>query len=294
MSETPWYEKPYPKGSAVGPAHIPRDLKPPSKNGGVTMTGPDVMAVKRMVSKAQRWLPWDPANWDSRYSDAFAMGKGTGAVGTSGVRGMQRQEGHTQDGIVDDEWYQVLRKIRIPTGPNKGAPILDSTCVKLLAQAAYEFSTDAKLDKIRAAITDFCTKAEANEAVWHYTQNRPFTGLGVDPTHTHYNDCSGYVILAYFWAHQVTGYSVPDPSGYRYSGYGNTGDNLDGNERVTSGNYLVGDLAMYDGHVTICRHAGSSDTSMWSSMGSEAGPDPENLFYRPDFIKVVRPVIYVP
>lgn len=291
--QEPWYSKPYPKGKAVGPAHLPREIKPPSKNGGVVMSGPDCLAMKRIASKAQRWMPWAPSQWDNRYNEQIAMGKGTGLVGDTGMRGIQRQEGHTQDGIVDDEWYQVLRKIRIPTGPNQGDPIIDSTCVKLFAQAAYEFSEDAKLDKIREAMRDFILIAEANEAVWHYTQARPFTGIGADPATTHFNDCSSYVILVYYAARKATGISIPDPSGYRYGGYGNTWDDLDGHSRVTSGNYLIGDLAHYDGHVTICKKGGSADTSQWSSFGQEAGPNEEKLYYRPDFIKVVRPKLLV-
>jgi len=293
VPEIPWYKKPYPKGKAVGPAHLPRDLKPPSKNGGVVMTGHDVIAMKRMVSKAQRWLPWEPTNWDNRYNEMIAMGKGTGQVGESGLRGLQRQEGIPETGVLNDATYQLMRKILIPTGPNKGQHILDATSVKEIAAAAYELSDNAKYDKIRAAMTDFCNRAEAHESLWHYTQSRPFRGLGLDPEATHFGDCSGYVIMVYYWARQETGLNVTDPSGYRYSGYGNTGDNLDGHTRVTSGNYVVGDLAHYDGHVTICKKAGSADTSEWSSFGSEAGPVQENLFYRPDFIKVVRPPIMV-
>lgn len=288
-----WYDKPYPKGTAVGPAKLPRELKPPSKNDEKAMTGHDVAAAKRMVSKAQRWLPWNPSGWDNGYGEKFAMGKGTGQVGDSGVRGFQRQEGLTQSGILDDATYQRMRKALIPTGANKGDHILDATSRKLIAQAIYEFSDEAKFKQVRDSMVDFMLSAEANERVWHYSQQRPYTGLGGDPTQTHYNDCSGYVILTYYHARKETGLNVTDPSGWRYNGYGNTWDDLDGHPRVTSGNYLVGDLAHYDGHVTICRKAGDGGSSVWSSFGQESGPEPQILYYRPDFMKVVRPPLIV-
>jgi hypothetical protein len=109
------------------------------------------------------------------------MGKGTGYVGDSGVRGFQRQEGLPETGEVDNATYQAMRKALIPTGPNLGDHILDVTAIKQINQAILEFSDEGKLMKIRAAMTDFMLRAEANEAVWHYTQARPFSGIGADP-----------------------------------------------------------------------------------------------------------------
>lgn len=288
-----WWASPYKKGKAVGPPHLPRVLRAPSKNGGELMRGFDVLAMKRAICKAGRWGEWEPTNWDQNYYEVFSMGKGTGQVADSGVRGFQRQEGITQNGVMDDATWQRLRRALVPEGPNKGRHVVDSVCISLIAKAAYEFSDEAKLAKVRVAITDFCARAEAHEGVWHYTQRRPFAGLGVSPEEPHMNDCSGYVILAYFWARKTAGILVPDPSGYRYTGYGNTWDDLDGHPRVTSGNYLVGDLANYDGHVTICKRGGDARSALWSSMGSERGPIEESLFYRGDLRFVGRPPLGV-
>lgn len=282
----PWYSKPYKKGSAVGPSKLPRDLK---FEVGNILQGDDVLAVKRIVSHAQRWLPWAPSQWDKRYSQPFAMGKGTGNVGESGVRGFQRQEGLPQTGIVDNVTYQRMRKALIPTGAREGDHILDTTSTQLIIAATKELAPAGKIAKIRAAMADFCERAESSEAFWHYTQNRPFSGFGVAPERNHEGDCSAYCILTYYWARQQAGILVPDPSGYRYTGYGNTWDDLDGHPRVTSGNYQVGDLAHYDGHVTICRKPGDASSSVWSSFGQESGPNSETLFYRGDFRFVVRP-----
>lgn len=283
----PWYLRPYKKGTAVGPAALPRVLKPP--HDGVVMMGDDVLAMKRAISHAQRWLPWQPSQWDNRYREVFAMGAGGGHVATSGLRGFQRQEGIDQDGVIDNETYQRIRRALIPVGARQGDHILDAVSIKLIQQAIHEFGPEGKRERIREAITDFCLRAEASEDLWHYTQQRPYQGLGVAPERSHEGDCSSYVILAYYWARERTAIKVPDPSGYRYSGYGNTWDDLDGHVRVTSGNYQVGDLAHYDGHVTICRKPGSASSSVWSSFGSEWGPEAVQLYYRGDFIKVVRP-----
>ena len=281
----PWYLEPYEKGPAVGPSKLPRVLKLEEP----FMQGPDVLAMKRAMSHAQRWLPWAPSTWNELYRTSFAMGYGGGQVATSGIRGFQRQEDMNETGIVNDATYQKIRRARIPVGPREGDPILDTVSIALIKKAIEIFSPEARVQRIRAAITDFCKRAEAAEENWHYTQQRPYTGLGVAPERYHENDCSSYVIIAYYAARQVAGIPIPDPSGYRYSGYGNTWDNLDGHPRVGNGNYLVGDLAHYDGHVTICRKPGSSATAVWSSFGAEDGPEPLPLYYRGDFLKVVRP-----
>jgi len=162
----------------------------------------------------------------------------------------------------------------------------------LLRQAAGEFSQDAKVAAWRVAVADFCRRAEeASSAAWVYSQDRPFGGFGVEPELYHRNDCSGYAILAY-WYGRKSGLLVPDPSDYGFTGYGSTRE-LDDNPTVTSGNYLVGDLAMYggSGHVTICKRPGDGNTSRWSSFGGEPRPVERTLFYRSDFLKVVRPAL---
>ena len=596
-----WHDAPYKKGTPVGPATLPRIIRPPSP--GEIFRGYDVLAYKRGCSHAGRWEPWAPSGWDNVYWAIFAMGKGTGNVGDSGIRGIERQEKLAENGVLDDILYQKMRRIRVPDGPHKGEPIFDGEAVRLLNLALKEFGPGSEERKIREAITDFCLTAEINEEIYHYcvpvdhrilteggykyvdevgdlrvavidpdtreikfepplainkfsysgpmisikswkaeilctpdhswpiesygqtqrgiwypghrsmrqahtlnqhhaipltgiynrsttaltprhaailgwlvtdgtiwynnnhlygkiyqsvnryvdiisslvgrpavehsrtpqawtatapvmriyvpredmeiiervynnksdlpavvcklnheaaeamrsamlmgdggifeehecfyqrpgpvmeafqilnfltgrcgpirgpypngqcrlftrngdrhkwngqrvehwegevwcpttstgtwivehdgllmptgnTQQRPYTGLGVEPNKTHENDCSSYVILAYYWARKVTGVKVPDPSEYNYSGFGNTYDNLDGHERVTSGNYLVGDLAHYNGHVTICRKPGNADTSVWSSFGTEFGPSGLSLYYRNDYRFVVRP-----
>lgn len=291
-----WYEKPYATGSPVGPDKLPRVLFPP-KAGKGTQSGDDVTAFKRAISRGGRLIPWSPTTWSPTYGDAFALGDGSGQVGKSGVRGFQRQTWPNntarQTGDLDDLTYQALRRARIsdPEAPHFGEPLIDATAVKLLRQASGEFQQDAKVAAWRVAVTDYCQRAEvASSLAWVYSQDRPFQGFGVEPEKYHRADCSAFAILAYFWGRKKSGLPVPDPSDYGFTGYGSTRE-LDDNPTVTSGNYLVGDLALYggSGHVTICKRQGDGNTSRWSSFGGEPRPVERTLFYRSDFLKVVRP-----
>ena len=89
-------------------------------------------------------------------------------------------------------------------------------------------------------------------------------------------------------AKKVTGLAVKDPSKQNWSGYGNT-DLYEDDWPKVSGSYLVGDLAHYDGHVTLCILKGSWDGSRWWSFGSEPCSK-RKLDYRNDFRLVCRPV----
>jgi hypothetical protein len=141
-------------------------------------------------------------------------------------------------------------------------------------------------------MTAFCNRAEKNELYWHYSQQRPFGGFGVDPAKRHVNDCSGYVSLVFHWAMSEAEVYMTDPLGYKYSGYGYTGSMLDWlskhGKRVNEVNgYLVGDIAITGrsagttNHTTICKKAGTATTSRWSSHGNENAPDAVTLHYHP-------------
>ena len=58
--------------------------------------------------------------------------------------------------------------------------------------------------------------------------------------------------------------------------------------------YFIGDMALFGSsfsntkHVTICRSGGGPFDSVWTSHGSESGPIPTRLRYRPDLLVVVR------
>jgi hypothetical protein len=280
---TPWYQKPYPKNHAPPQVQFPGPLYPPdsvSAGKRPSANSPFVVAVKRAVSRGGRW-PWQ--QFDDIYSNAFSHGN-SGNVSKTGVAGVQRQSGIDPTGWLGASTFEVLRTSLVPKGlPNEGQPLFDKIALDLIAQANQPTETPA--DKA----VKYMQEAEAHEPVWHYTQARPYTGVGVAPDQPHWNDCSGYAILIYDWA------GWPDPAHENFNGEGNT-SYLANNTHV-SGNYEVGDLAFYGDswfstdHVTICKKGGDALTSLWSSHGQEGGPQERKLIYREpnDFLGVTRP-----
>jgi hypothetical protein len=96
------------------------------------------MAIKRAISRAQRFLPWSPQEWDETYDDAFAHGEGSG-IERSAVAGFQRQMGIEATGWIGKTTFEALRTSLIPAKPglaHAGEPLFDSVCVGLLEKAA--------------------------------------------------------------------------------------------------------------------------------------------------------------
>ena len=146
----------------------------------------------------------------------------------------------------------------------------------------------AKL-RFREELADYCAMAEARERFWHYSQRRPYTGLGVSPTTWHTDDCSSYTALVFWWAGHHTGHPVADPLGQHYSGWGYTGTAYEflHEHKAPAEKYLRGDIAIFGSspwntvHMMVCRKEGTSSTAVWSSHGSEGGPDARQLHYHP-------------
>jgi len=291
-SDPAWSKKPYPQNPDPPTVGFPRELFPPDAAAvgqKPSPHGPDVIAYKRAISRAGRW-PWNPSGWDDSFSNAFSHGTSGGGVGASGVAGFQRQAGLDPSGWLDESTFAALCASLVPAGRHAGEPLFDSACITLLNRAAKQFAKPAAgEDRVRAAIAEFCEKAEKNEPCWHYAQNRP-VDVDVDPSAASIaSDCSGIVIQAYHYAMEKTGLDVPDPAKQRWSGFGSTDQFEDDHPQVTDGDYRVGDLAHYRGHVCICRKAGDGSTAVWTSHGQESGPEPRSLHYRSDFRFVVRP-----
>lgn len=294
-SQPAWSKKPYGTNSEPPELTFPRPLFPPSAADlGETPSahGPDLIAYKRALSRAGRW-PWNPSAWDDAFSNAFAHGSSVGGIENSGVAGLQAQSGLDATGWLDEATFEILRTSVIPKGRrfvHSGEPLFDSVCITLLVRASKQFAVPVQGDaEIRSAISEFLEKAEANEPRWHYSQNRPVK-VDVNPSAASIqSDCSGIVIQAYAFAKKTTGLNVADPAKQRWSGYGNTDLFEDDHPHVTDGQYRVGDLAHYKGHVCICRKAGDATTSVWTSHGQESGPEARSLHYRSDFRFVVRP-----
>lgn len=254
----------------TGPYFGPSNPQGPNK-------GPTAKALKRALFRL-KYIDVDLAELDEHYNRKLEQA----------MKNWQKSLTDVQpSGQYGEGSWNAMRAAKVLDGPHKGEYAMDELARKLV-RLEWEATQVPTSDDVRAAIAMFCVKAEQSEVKWSYSQRRPYTGVGLPPEQAHVNDCSSYVILAYHWAKTQTGVNVPDPSHYSYNGYGNTWDNLDGHPRVTSP-YQVGDLAHYDGHVTICRKSGTSTTAVWSSMGSNAGPRTEALYYRDDFLFVVRP-----
>lgn len=149
--------------------------------------------------------------------------------------------------------------------------------------------TPTEKKKIRESISGYCQAAVRNEPRIHYSQARPFPFVDQPGAGWHTLDCSGYVINC-FWnaGHDLKVY-LEDPSGQRNSGYGNTWTmeawlRKNGKRVVEANGYLVGDIAMYDGHTAVCSKAGSASAAEFTSHGSEGGPKVVRLNYRPDLV----------
>ncbi len=147
--------------------------------------------------------------------------------------------------------------------------------------------------KARENIAATCKNAVANEPRIHYSQLRPFSFIDHIETGWHTLDCSGFVINCFWNAMHDLHLYIADLSGQKYSGYGNTWTmqswlSTNGKNVTKQPQYWVGDIAMYDGHTTVCSTAGTALSSSWTSHGSEGGPVLRALHYRPDLVGVYR------
>ena len=157
--------------------------------------------------------------------------------------------------------------------------------------------TAKQREQARFIIKRYLEQAAAAQPRWHYSQFRPITVFGDPPSGGGTTDCSGLTLASYYWADLWCKFPVRSPGGYGYTGYGNTSSILYENRRrriPLDHKFFVGDMALYGGgvsdtkHVTECCRNGDYMSSIWMSHGSEAGPYPTRLNYRPDLICVVR------
>lgn len=160
--------------------------------------------------------------------------------------------------------------------------------------------TPTQKAQARLLIRRYCERAEDNRSNIHYAQFRRMNHLGKPPSSDFTCDCSGFVTSAFYWAETHSKFTVSDPNGLAYNGYGYTGTLL-GNNRTRrvplDRKFYVGDMGLYGPslsdtrHVVICRKDGTLDGDMraiWTSHGSELAPYSVYLRYRPDLLVVVR------
>lgn len=137
--------------------------------------------------------------------------------------------------------------------------------------------TPTKKTKVRTGIAAYCMAAEEARLKWNYAQIRPYSGIGVDPSQHHVDDCSAYIALVFNWVMHKTGIYLLDPLNENYSGLGNTGTSLAFLKvhPAPADKYLIGDMAIFGTawhtvHMSICRKAGTSKTAIFSSNGHES------------------------
>lgn len=155
--------------------------------------------------------------------------------------------------------------------------------------------TSTQREVARRLIRNYLLRAEANEPRIHYSMDRPTQVM--PPTAEFETDCSGLVINAYHWADLWTPFVVRDPSGFHFTGIGNTTTILSTNKKrrvPLDRKFFVGDMALFGPslswtkHVIICKKNGTRKTALWTSHGQEAGPYEVELDYRRDLLVVVR------
>jgi hypothetical protein len=197
------------------------------------------------------------------------------------------KKGFQNDHTYGEGKWEELRRVTIPSGAHAGEYALDAYACDLIRDEKAAGGSSA-IEAVRKKIVAFCEQGLRKPGLWNYTQNRA-VDLTVDPWGgaTINSDCSGSVLQAVYHAKKVTGHPVKDPAKQNWSGYGNT-DLYEDDWPAVSGNYLVGDLGHYEGHVTLCIKKGGWDSSEWWSFGSEPCSR-RKLSYRNDFRKVVRP-----
>ena len=265
-------------------------IEPYAKAGnpsGYKSKGNTAVAVKRALAHLG-FLLWEPDAWDEHWNEAV-----NGAAAEWKLKRGLIPKGST-DGSWGEKSHDQMRTAWF--GPEK-KPAFDGESQRLLKEEKKAWDEAHKpppppppppssKPTFNEALTSFCEQA-INEP-WNYSQNRSID-VNVDPNDDSVDsDCSGSVIQAYHYANRKSGANVPDPAKYSYAGWGNTWDDEDGHPKVTNGQYKVGDLAHYDGHVCLCYHAGNADSADWFSFGSEP-PSKRKLYYRTDFKFVVRP-----
>lgn len=246
---------------------------------GFKSKGNTALAVKRALAHLG-FLKWQPDKWDEHWNEKL----------NDASAAWKRKRGIIDADSTDGSWGERAHDVMRSTWFEKDGeqlPAFDGESQRLLREElASKPPSSSAVERVRAAITDFAERC-IGRSNWDYTQNRAID-VSVAPEGPNDSDCSGTAMQAFHFARRETGVDVPDPAKQGWSGYGNTAYFEDDHPKVTDGKFLVGDLAHYDGHVTICYRPGSADSADWLSFGSEP-PSSRKLHYRSDFRKVVRP-----
>jgi len=269
-----------------------RPLFPPSFKGENTVRGDDILAVKRMVSRAGFW-PW--GQFDDVYWERFSQGDknrlGRPIKGREGVKGLQRKlRIKPVSGYYGKGTHNGSLLLKVPEGkPHSGEFVWDQTAINLYK--GYEDLSPA--ESIVKDIFYWWNYLVNREPSIHYSQARPITILRQNkrpPIIPNYLDCSG-TFIACAW---LAGAMAPDPW-YQYNGAGYTGSLVNGGIKISEAEidkycktHYVG--LFYGSSIWNTTHIVAAESSnKIYSHGKEAGPEiiRNNLHYH------TRPLIAI-
>jgi hypothetical protein len=251
-------------------------------NGPFKSKGPTAESCKRFFGRLG-YLPWRDYDfhWNAVLGECMVKYK--------------KAKKLSADPSYGPKVWEKMRAERVPKGrPNAGQYCFDFVARKLVQDEAGETAGSDEVQKVQQFIVEFWNIAINNASIWHYDQDRP-GDVTVAPDKGGRNDCSLILIQVAKYAETKSGITVPDPSKFNYSGYGNTDRHEDDWPKIGSP-FRVGDIGHFhsERHVIQCIKPGTIDTAEWGSNGREEAPErikSLRSYYRyPDeFLYVVRP-----
>lgn len=243
---TEWWEQAYKGGPMVPVPGFPRPLYPPDSNkygqGKGSADGPDVVAYKRTVARAQRW-PWQ--TFDDTFSNGFSHGK-SGNVGETGVAGVQRQQKIEDTGFIGEKTFNTLRSIRCPEGPNEGEMAMDAYSQSLLVEAWEMFGGEEPETPSKGTLRQAAYERALREiGVKEYPANSNQT-----PYSNWYGQIGPWCAMFCTWAYEQVGNSPSFARGvsYAYVPYIVSDSRAKLNGLSLTSSPVAGDMVCYDWH----------------------------------------------
>lgn len=259
----------------------------PSAKKQVPYVGPAMRCFKRTLWRAGRFP------WNEKFNESFNR------LLEESISKLQRDSGYDSSGIIGEKTFRLLTQLKDKDDPTKLA--MDDVAVNFLEDdwEMHHPPLDPPIERVREALREWLLATVDAADKWHYTQNRPGsynTFVETDPRDGGQGDCSLHPLFGAYWVRNKTGIKVPDPMGRGFDRWGNSDTLLDmwAHAPVRSGNYEIGDIAIYGPswktkHVTQCSERGRAGEAEFTSHGSEAGPYQTRVYYRDDLLVVVRP-----
>jgi hypothetical protein len=251
-------------------------------------TGNDVIAWKIITSRAGCW-PW--AEFDNIAHKEFLHGHGRTRA-TSGIKGLQKLLGITQDGVPGPETFKKSIPYRAKRGIvqyHAGEYIWDAHACALYR--GYHAVTPQR--KIVTDVFKWWQWMVDHTVRIGYSQGRPMWELArhLEPPELPFDeDCS----ITFSYCAFLGGARAPDPD-YKYSGLGNTGSLVRGGFWISESDILKYNKDYYLGAIygkdrwNTHHIAAIKSPSKVYSMGNESAPEIWDSIHRgPGEILCVR------